>query len=213
MVDGDPAKAPHVINNSWSCPVSEGCTDPDILKDVVENVRAAGIITVHSAGNAGPSCSSVSEPAAIYDASFGVAATDFDDVIAGFSSRGPVTKGDNNPAKPDISAPGVGVRSSYPGDLYTPMSGTSMAAPHVAGLAALIMAAQPDLVGDVDALEQVIMESAVPLYTDQGCGGDEPDSLPNHVFGWGRIDAKKAYDAMNGSAESYIRFVPILIDR
>ncbi len=44
MRDGDPAKAPHVINNSWSCPVSEGCTDPDILRTVVENVRAAGII-------------------------------------------------------------------------------------------------------------------------------------------------------------------------
>jgi subtilisin family serine protease len=231
MVDGDPAKAPHVINNSWSCPVSEGCTDPDILKDVVENVREAGIITVHSAGNAGPSCSSVSEPAAIYDASFGVAATSFDDVIAGFSSRGPVTKGDNNPAKPDISAPGVGVRSSYPGDLYTTMSGTSMAAPHVAGLAALIMAAQPDLVGNVDALEQAIMESAAPLYTDQGCGGDDLDSLPNHVYGWGRIDAKEAHDLVEATPlpptptntpvpptatstpPSSSLYVPILIDR
>jgi subtilisin family serine protease len=218
MVDGVPAKAPHVINNSWSCPVSEGCTDPDILKDVVENVRAAGIVTVHSAGNSGPSCSTVHEPAAIYDASFSVAATYYDeqiasDVIAGFSSRGPVTKGDNNPAKPDISAPGVGIQSSLRGGSYGFMSGTSMAAPHVAGLVGLLVAAQPGLVGNVDALEQAIMESAVPLYTSQGCGGDEPDSLPNHVYGWGRIDAKKAHEAVGGTAERYISFMPILMDR
>ncbi len=40
------------------------------------------------------------------------------------------------------------------------------------------------------------MESAVPLYTSQGCGGDSSDSLPNHVFGWGRIDAKNALDSL-----------------
>ncbi len=201
MVDGDPARAPHVINNSWSCPVSEGCTDPDILKDVVENVRAAGIITVQSAGNDGYlGCSSVHEPAAIYDASFTVAATDFSDAVAVFSSRGPVTVGsNNNSAKPDISAPGVGVRSSLPGGSYGYMSGTSMAAPHVSGLAGLLLAAQPELVGDVDALEQAIMESAVPLYTTENCGGDEPDSLPNHVYGWGRIDAKEAHDMVDAT--------------
>ena len=48
----DPARAPDVINNSWSCPDSEGCTDPNVLLTFVENVRAAGIVTVHSAGNA-----------------------------------------------------------------------------------------------------------------------------------------------------------------
>ena len=213
MVDGDPARAPHVINNSWGCPVSEGCTDPDILKDVVENVRAAGIITVHSAGNMQPYCGGIDEPAAIYDASFTVAATDKGDVIAGFSNYGPVTEGDNIPTKPDISAPGVLVRSSLPGASYGSMSGTSMAAPHVSGLAGLLLSAQPELVGNVDALEQAIMESAVPLYTNQGCGGDDPDSLPNQVFGWGRIDAKKAYDAVSSTAESYIRYAPILIDR
>ncbi|MEJ2750400.1 MAG: S8 family serine peptidase, partial [Anaerolineae bacterium] len=63
----DPAKAPDVINNSWSCPVSEGCTDPNVLLTVVENVRAAGIVTVHSAGNSGPTCSTINTPAAIYD--------------------------------------------------------------------------------------------------------------------------------------------------
>jgi subtilisin family serine protease len=183
------------------------------LKVVVENVRAAGIITVHSAGNDGYlGCSSVHEPAAIYDASFTVAATYSDDLIAAFSSRGPVNKGNNDPAKPDISAPGVGVRSSLPSGSYGQLSGTSMAAPHVAGLAALIMAAKNDLIGDVDAVEQVMNESAVPLFTAQGCGGDELDSLPNHVYGWGRIDAFQAYEAVAGTTASNRLFLPILLD-
>ena len=49
--DPRPDLAPDVINNSWSCPVSEGCTDPNMLLEAVQNVRAAGILTVHSAGN------------------------------------------------------------------------------------------------------------------------------------------------------------------
>ncbi len=201
MRDGDPAKAPHVINNSWSCPESEGCTDPDILKTVVENVRAAGIITVHSAGNDGPACSTIGDAAAVYDASFSVAATSSNDFVANFSGRGPVTSGDNSPLKPDISAPGVAVRSSLPGSSYGSLSGTSMAAPHVAGLAALLMAAQPELIGDVDGLELAITESAVPLFTTENCGGDDGESLPNHVYGWGRIDAKTAYESVIATPE------------
>ena len=62
-----PDLAPDVINNSWSCPTSEGCTDPNVLLAVVENVRAAGILTAHSAGNSGSACSTINTPAAIYD--------------------------------------------------------------------------------------------------------------------------------------------------
>ena len=85
----DPSKAPHVINNSWGCPPDEGCTDVTVLQTVVENVRAAGIEVVVSAGNDGSSCETVNTPAAIYAASFSVGATDSNDNIAGFSSRGP----------------------------------------------------------------------------------------------------------------------------
>ncbi|HKJ18615.1 MAG TPA: S8 family serine peptidase, partial [Xanthomonadales bacterium] len=49
----DPSKAPHVINNSWSCPPSEGCNDPNVMLDVVNNVVEAGIMVVVSAGNSG----------------------------------------------------------------------------------------------------------------------------------------------------------------
>ncbi|MCA9931217.1 MAG: S8 family serine peptidase, partial [Anaerolineales bacterium] len=83
MTDGDPTKAPHVINNSWGCPPLEGCTDPNVLLDVVGNVRAAGIVTIHSAGNYGSSsCSTVTDPAAIYDSSFTVGNTTSSDTIS-----------------------------------------------------------------------------------------------------------------------------------
>lgn len=189
----DPSLAPHVINNSWACPPSEGCTDPNVLLTVVENVRAAGIMTVHSAGNSGPSCSTINHPAAIYDASFTIAATASNDIIANFSSRGPVTVDSSNRLKPDISAPGVNIRSTTRNDLYGSSSGTSTAAPHVAGLVALLLAANPNLIGQVDTVEQLLQESAVPLTTMEGCGGDSSSDVPNHTFGHGRIDAFSAY--------------------
>ena len=111
----DPALAPDVINNSWSCPTSEGCNSGNfaVMQQVVENVRAAGIFVAVSAGNDGSACSTVNTPAAIYDAVFSVGATsDHSDAIAGFSSRGPVTVDGSNRMKPDISAPGSNIRSS-----------------------------------------------------------------------------------------------------
>ena len=144
----NPAMAPDVINNSWGCPPSEGCTDPTILQTVVENTRAAGILVVTSAGNSGSACSTVTSPPAIYDASFSIGSTTSTDAISGFSSRGPVTVDGSNRLKPDISAPGSNIRSSVRGGGYQGgWSGTSMAAPHVAGLAALLIDAVPSLQG------------------------------------------------------------------
>ena len=193
----DPALAPHVINNSWGCPPSEGCTDPTVLQTIVENVRAAGIAVVVSAGNSGPFCETVDDPAALYDASFTVGATTSNDAIASFSSRGPVTVDGSARPKPDISAPGYYVRSSILGGNYGVSSGTSMAAPHVAGLVALLISADPSLAGDVDALEWMITRSALPLTSSQDCGDVPGSDIPNNVYGWGRIDALAASQAYN----------------
>ncbi len=197
MTGGDPSKAPDVINNSWGCPASEGCTSPNVLLAVVQAVRAAGIVTVHSAGNSGSSCSTVNEPAAIYAESFSVGATrnTINDDIADYSSRGPVTVDGSGRLKPNVSAPGSSVRSSIRGGGYGSMSGTSMAGPHVAGAVALLISAYPWLAGNVDAIENIFEQSAVPRYTTEGCGGDTGTSHPNNTFGWGRIDVLAAYNA------------------
>jgi serine protease AprX len=191
MIDGMPSLAPHVINNSWTCPSSEGC-DWDTLQEAVENVRAAGIAVVASAGNSGSSCGTVEDPIAIYDAALSVGATDATDRIAGFSSRGPVTVDGSDRLKPDVAAPGVSIRSSARGGGYTYKQGTSMAGPHVAGTVALLWSAAPALVGDVDATEWLITRTARPMTTTQACGGDSLGDVPNNVYGWGIVDALAA---------------------
>lgn len=192
----NPDLAPDVINNSWSCPPGEGCST-DSLRTVIENIRAAGILVVVSAGNSGQACSTVTDPPAIYEASFSVGATDSGDQIASFSSRGPVTADGSGRRKPNVSAPGVGVRSSIPTNSYASMQGTSMAGPHVAGLAALLISTDPSLRGQIDQLEDLIEQNAVPLTSPQGCGGDTPTQVPNNTYGWGRVDAWSAYQAIH----------------
>ncbi len=118
---GIPAMAPDVVNNSWGCPPSEGCDLEHVsfLNQVVDNVRAAGIMVVASAGNRGSACGTVNEPPGMYDATYTVGASNTLDSIAGFSSRGTGT----GLIKPDIVAPGVSVLSSVPGTGYAISSG------------------------------------------------------------------------------------------
>lgn len=193
----EPERAPHVINNSWYCPLSEGCGEDEtaILQTVVENVRAAGIVVVTSAGNSGAlGCGSVQHLPAIYDAAFSVGATNRDsDTIAPFSSRGPVSADGSNRLKPDVVAPGMSIRSAVPGGGYGFSQGTSMASPHVAGLVALLISANPALAGEVSTIESLITENAVPLTSMEDCGGISGDTIPNNTFGYGRIDAFQSY--------------------
>lgn len=184
-----PDLAPDVINNSWSCPPSEGCNDPNILKTVVENVVAAGIVSVHAAGNSGPACSTISTPAAIYAASFTVGNSDQNDIIHSSSSRGAVTVDGSNRLKPNVTAPGTNIRSSLPPNDYGTSIGTSMAAPHVAGLVALLISAEPELRGQVDTIETIIEQNALPITTTQLCNGVPGNRIPNNTYGYGRIRA------------------------
>jgi len=187
-----PDLAPDVINNSWGCPPSEGCDAEaiQIMESAVNNVRAAGILVVASAGNYGnQGCGSVNDPPALYQAALSVGATDSNDAIASFSSRGPADY--TNLLKPDVSAPGVGVRSAWLQSTYQTHSGTSMAAPHVAGLAALLISVNPALRGQVETLETLIKRSALPR-AGETCGGVPGGNIPNHTYGWGRIDAQAA---------------------
>jgi subtilisin family serine protease len=176
--------APDIITNSWTCPTYEGC-EPDTLRTAVEAQQAAGILVVASAGNDGPACSSVAEPPAIYEAAYVVGALQTGtDTIAAFSGRGPVDVDGSNRSKPDMSAPGTVVRSAVNGGGYSSFSGTSMAAPHVAGAAALLWSAAPDLRGDISATRQALNAAAVPIASS-ACGSD---SVPNNTYGHGRLD-------------------------
>lgn len=211
----DPARAPHVINNSWGCPPSEGCLDPLILQTVVANTRAAGILVIASAGNSGASgCSSIDTPPAIYDEAFTVGAVTSSDLVASYSSRGPVLSDGSVRLKPDVVAPGSNIRSSWPNgepnDAYAYLSGTSMAAPHVAGLAALIMSANPNLIGQTTAIEDLIMTTALPRTTSEACGGVPGSQQPNNTYGYGRIDAYAAVMTAQARLGPYTSYAGVM---
>jgi subtilisin family serine protease len=174
--NGDPSYAPDVINNSWGATDGTSPVNP-IYKLALQSLKAAGIFVVFSAGNNGPRAGTVGSPASIPEA-IAIGATDSDDEVAYFSSRGPSPY--DNALKPILSAPGVRVISTVPGGVYKTASGTSMAAPHTSGAAALLLSANPSL--DTDGLLNVLTRTAVPLS----------GTVPNNDSGYGRIDAYAA---------------------
>ena len=191
---GDITKAPHVINNSWGCPPSEGCNTSNfaIMDLAMNNLRSSGVVVVVSAGNAGSACSTVNDPPAIFEKSFSIGATNSVDAIAGFSSRGHVTIDGSGRLKPNVCGPGVSVFSCVRNGGFDTYSGTSMAGPHVAGAVALIISANPNLAGEVDQIEAILEETAVHITSTQTCGSVNGVEIPNATFGWGRIDALAA---------------------
>lgn len=183
---------PDAISCSWYDPnVSDECSG--IYKTTLDALEAAGIGVVFSAGNSGPGSSTVTKPKNINTDEVNVFSTGAisgasylagsNDPIASFSSRGPSTCGGTGALliKPEISAPGVAVRSSGTATGYNSLDGTSMASPHVGGAIVLLKSAFPTLTG-----KQIKMA----LYNtckDLGAAGEDNN------YGKGLIDVYAAF--------------------
>jgi len=165
----------------------------DPLSMAVENARNAGKVVVVAAGNAGSGEATISSPA-ISKGAIAVAASNRYDMVTWWSSRGPAG---NGRVGVDVAAPGDGIISAVPlgGALYSNpsgyavMSGTSMAAPHVAGAAALLLQAFPG--ASPDLIEQALKNSAkqIPAL-------DFGSNVPVLADGAGRINVTAAYEAL-----------------
>ncbi|WP_157562697.1 S8 family serine peptidase [Micromonospora chokoriensis] len=175
-----PDLRPDIINNSW------GGGQGDLwYKQVVDAWDAAGIFAAFAAGNEGPNCDTVSSPGD-YPGSYAVGGYNSANKVYDRSSRG--TSSADGGIKPNISAPGEDVRSTWPGSGYNTISGTSMATPHVAGTVALMWSAAPSLRGDLAATEKLLNETATDVDATE-CGGT---AAFNNVFGEGRLNAYQA---------------------
>jgi len=190
----DCSRVPHVVNNSWG----GGQANP-FYNAVINAWHAIRIIPVFANGNSGPACTSANSPADSLAGVFGVAATN--DInngtngVAEFSSKGPTIGGN---AKPDIGAPGQAIRSAWntPGDnAYSTLSGTSMAAPHVAGVVALLKSRNPALTFEQAQTFLYPTSTKNVMSTGLHCGGIDEATYPNMAVGHGLINARTALQA------------------
>ncbi|MFI7361406.1 S8 family serine peptidase [Streptomyces sp. NPDC050149] len=179
-----PDLAPDIVNNSW------GGGDTTFYQDIVEAWNSAGIFEAFAAGNDGDgtTCSTAHAPGS-QAPSYGVGAYDANGKIADFSGFGPSLV--DGSAKPNISAPGVSVRSTWPGSMYRVLNGTSMATPHVAGAVGLLWSEAPSLIGDITAT-RALLDEAAHNVDDTHCGGTAD---MNNVWGEGKLDILGAVDA------------------
>jgi subtilisin family serine protease len=176
---------PQVVSNSWG---NSNGADP-FYRAMVDSWVSSGIFPVFANGNSGPACGTVGAPAS-YTKAYAVGAFDIGNVIADFSSRGPAPHKIGGEVKPDITAPGVSVRSAWNNGqgAYKSISGTSMATPHVAGAVALILSAAPSIIGNSAAVRTLLDQTAIDM-NDVSCGGTAGN---NDVWGEGRLDAYAA---------------------
>lgn len=177
------ARDVHARVISMSLGSSENADGDTVLAQAVNELSAeTGALFTIAAGNDGPGAQTVRSPGTA-DAALTVGAVDSSDALADFSSRGP--RYGDDALKPEITAPGVGIlaaRSQYiatGSGYYMTASGTSMATPHVAGVAALVAAAHPDWTGS--RIKDALVSTAEPT----------PDSSADDG-GNGRVDAAAA---------------------
>ncbi|MFG2660555.1 S8 family serine peptidase, partial [Streptomyces sp. NPDC048425] len=177
-----PDLAPNIVNNSWG-------GDGTFYTEIVNAWNSAGIFEAFAAGNDGDgtTCSTTHPPGAQAE-TYGVGAYDVNGKIANFSGFGPSPI--DGSAKPNISAPGYNVQSTWPGSAYNTESGTSMATPHVAGAVALLWSAAPSLIGNIDATRTLLNEGARDV-DDTHCGGT---AGMNNVWGEGKLDILASID-------------------
>ncbi|MBN1933826.1 MAG: S8 family serine peptidase [Anaerolineae bacterium] len=193
--NGDPALAPDVVNGSWGSADSASL----VFQNDIRALRAAGIVPIFAAGNEGPEDGSVTSPGSLPEA-IAIGATDRDDLSAWFSGRGPSPWDE---IKPEVSAPGVDILSALPGGGLGLKSGTSMAAPLVAGVVALLLEANPALT--VDQIEAILTQTALPLG----------EGHPNNEYGWGLVDAYAAavragsFGTLDGTARDRATLAPV----
>jgi subtilisin family serine protease len=181
--DGNPATddGAMLVSNSWGGGSPSGDPKDNAMCKALDSWVKLGVMPIFAAGNSGPGPKTVGLPGGCPNA-FTIGATDSNDAIASFSSRGPAVWKTGSFVKPDILAPGVKVKSSFPGNKYSELSGTSMATPHVAGVVALMYQLQPTLT--VDQLATVLKNTATKV-------GQDPNT-----YGSGRIDILKASQAL-----------------
>jgi len=199
--DPDPAYAPQIISNSWG-----GGQGSTTFLDYISPHVEVGTVVTFSQGNAGPGCGSANSPGDLTIV-IGVGSTDSGDALSSFSSRGPsiISNADFNIQKPDISAPGSSILSSYYSSdtSYASLSGTSMACPHVSGLIALLYEVNPNL--SVDQVKSILQttsfQGVAPPTGLTTCSGIPYTQWPNYHYGYGRIDAFAAVRAAGALAK------------
>ncbi|PLX08699.1 MAG: hypothetical protein C0596_05190 [Marinilabiliales bacterium] len=193
--DGNPETTddvPRVINNSWgydySLAMQFGACEM-VESEILITLETAGICSPFSAGNDGPGASTTGFPAMrafnlVNPMAIGALQTG-GELIASFSSRGPtpcIEESGSLQIKPEVSAPGVNVRSCVGTDEYGALSGTSMACPHVAGALLLLAEAFPE------ASAYELKNSLYVTAIDIGDAGED------NVYGNGLIDVFAAYE-------------------
>jgi subtilisin family serine protease len=179
---------PHVVSNSWG-----GAGGRTWYNRIINTWRSLGIIPVFAIGNNGLfGCGSVGSPGDQPNL-ISVGATDINDTIAYFSSRGPNYNLKN---QPQVSAPGVAILSADASNTngYIEHDGTSMATPHVAGAVALLLSQNPNMKYDdiYQALTTTAYRPRLGLF-DYLCQAFSLfQQWPNNIYGYGRIDVAKA---------------------
>ncbi|MFQ5608236.1 MAG: S8 family serine peptidase, partial [Candidatus Zixiibacteriota bacterium] len=200
--DGDPntfADVPDVINHSWGVPNSVmGCDE--LFWRLIDNTEALGIVNIFSAGNEGRQGSATIRNPANRARSevdcFAVGNIDHRNPtnapLEPSSSRGP-SDCDGVSVKPNLTAPGVNIRSAEPGGFYNLRSGSSMSAPHVAATVALLRQKNPN------ATPFMIKRALIDGARDLGTVG------PDYDYGWGALDISAALEALPAPAAPNLR--------